>query len=132
MPLGPFQICLKICRNIHSSRCTTGVVADTRGKFTVKLVSLIYKWQIATGVIDTGHKFDTGGKFDTSGKFDTGSNFAAGIIDSGGKFTKMGTNVFFNSQIANPQTLGLNLQSQIRKFLRYASSQISNLHIYFD
>jgi hypothetical protein len=126
MPLGPFQICLKICRNIHSSRCTTGVVADTRGKFTVPLVSLIYQWQIATGVIDTG------GKFDTSGKFDTGSNFAASIFDSVGKFTKMGTNVFLNSQIANPQTLGLNLQSQIRKFLRYASSQISNLHIYFD
>jgi hypothetical protein len=36
---------------------------------------------------------------------------------------------FLNSQIANPQTLGLNLQSQIRKFLRYASSQILYLRI---
>jgi hypothetical protein len=68
---------------------------------------------------------DTGSKFDTSGKF------AAGIIDPGGKFTKMGTNVFINSQIANLQTLGVNLQSQICKFLRYASSQISYLRIYF-
>jgi len=72
------------------------------------------------GIIDSGGKFDTGGKFD------------AGIIDSGGKFTKMDRNVFLSSQIANPQTLGLNLQSQIHKFLRYASSQISYLHIYLD
>jgi hypothetical protein len=31
----------------------------------------------------------------------------------------------FSPQIANPQILGLNQQSQIRKFLMYASPQIS-------
>jgi hypothetical protein len=30
-PLGPFRIFLKICGDIHSSRCTSGVV-DTAGK----------------------------------------------------------------------------------------------------
>ncbi len=32
IPLGPFQILSKICRDIRSSRCTTGVV-DTSGKW---------------------------------------------------------------------------------------------------
>jgi hypothetical protein len=32
IPLGPFQIVLIICGDIHSSRCTTGVV-DTGGKW---------------------------------------------------------------------------------------------------
>ncbi len=66
-------------------------------------------------VIDTSGKFDTGDKFDTGGKFDTDDKFAAGIIDTAGKFTKMDANVFFkftnrttaNSlaqfAIANPQ-----------------------------
>ncbi len=30
-PLGPFRIFLNICGDIHSSRCTSGVV-DTAGK----------------------------------------------------------------------------------------------------
>jgi hypothetical protein len=56
IPIGPFEIFLKICGNIRSSRCTTSVVADTG-------------------------KFDTGGKFDNGGKFDTGGKFAVSIID---------------------------------------------------
>jgi hypothetical protein len=36
------------------------------------------------------------------------------------------------AQIANPQILGLSPQSQIRKFLRYASLQIANLQIFND
>jgi hypothetical protein len=78
-PIRAFEIFKKICGNIRSSRCTTSVVADSGGKFT-------------TGVIDTSGK--TSGKFDTGDKFDTGSKFAVSIIDSGGKFTKMGTNIF--------------------------------------
>jgi hypothetical protein len=42
IPLGPFQIFLKICGDIRKSRCTTGV-NDTGGKF-------------ATSVNDTGGK----------------------------------------------------------------------------
>ncbi len=40
--------------------------------------------------------------------------------------------LFFSPQIANPQILGLNPQSKIRKFLRYASPQFSNPQISFD
>jgi hypothetical protein len=43
IPIGPFEIFLKICGNIRSSRCTTSVGADAGGKFT-------------TGVIDTSGK----------------------------------------------------------------------------
>jgi hypothetical protein len=32
IPLGPFRIISKICKDIRGSRCTTGVV-DTGGKF---------------------------------------------------------------------------------------------------
>ncbi len=48
IPLGPFQIFLKIRGDIRKSRCTT-CNNETGGKF-------------ATGVNDTGAKFDTGGK----------------------------------------------------------------------
>jgi hypothetical protein len=33
IPLGPFQIFPKIRGDIHSSRCTTGVVDNTSGKW---------------------------------------------------------------------------------------------------
>ncbi len=57
---------------------------------------------------------------------DTGGKFAASMVDNGGKFAKVGVQmVFFNLQISNPQILGLNSQSKIRKFLRYMSFKIS-------
>jgi hypothetical protein len=45
IPLGPFRIFSKICKDILSSRCTTGVI-DTIGKwkkFSIRKVSL-FSW----------------------------------------------------------------------------------------
>jgi hypothetical protein len=103
-PLGPFQICLKICGDIHKSRCTTSV-NDTGGKF-------------AAGINDTGGKFTTGQRHwrqilppvslvllipvtnlppiltipcqqnwwqFAAGITDTGDKFATGVNDAGGK-----------------------------------------------
>jgi hypothetical protein len=51
-----------------------------------------YRWQIATGVVDTGGKF-AAGIVDTVGKFATGINntsetggkLATGVVDTGGQ-----------------------------------------------
>ncbi len=100
IPLVPFQIFLQIRWNIRSSRCTTGI-AGTGGKFT-------------TGVIDT------------SGELPLVSlTPAANLLRyhwHWWQIFKDGCKFFF--KFTNPQTFGLNLQSQISKFLRYASSPI--------
>ncbi len=80
-----------------------------------------YQWQLATGVIDTSRKFDTAANLTPAANLTLVANLQ--------RWAQM---FFLNSQIANPQTLRLNLQSQIRKFLKYASSQISYLRIFFD
>jgi hypothetical protein len=41
IPQGPFQIFLKICRNISSFRCTTGVV-DIGGKWEKSSIREVY------------------------------------------------------------------------------------------
>jgi hypothetical protein len=54
-------------------------------------------------------------------------------VPSNGNYQEGGRlNVFLSHQIANPEILGLNPQSKIRKFLRYASPQITNPQISFD
>ena len=54
-------------------------------------------------------------------------------VPSNGNYQEGGrVNVFLSPHIANPEILGLNPQSQIRKFLRYASPQITNPQISFD
>ncbi len=121
--LVPFQIFLQIRWNIHSSRCTNGIAGT--GGANLPPVSLIpvanclwchwhpchwYQWRIATGVIDTGGKF---------------APVSLTLVANFQRWPQF----FF--KFTNPQTLGLNLQSQIRKFLRYASSPILYLRIYF-
>ncbi len=54
-------------------------------------------------------------------------NNALYLISKGGR-----ADFFKSLQIANPPILGLNPYSQIRKFLRYASPQISNLQMSFN
>jgi hypothetical protein len=85
-----------------------------------------YQWWIGSGVIDTG-------VIDTSGELPLVSlTPAANLLRyhwHWWQIFKDGCKFFF--KFTNPQTLGLNLQSQIRKFLRYASSPILYLRIYF-
>ncbi len=52
--LGSFWIFSKIRRDIHKSRCTTGV-NDTGGKFAAGINDTVSKF--ATGIKDTGSKF---------------------------------------------------------------------------
>jgi hypothetical protein len=40
IPLGPFQIFMKVCGDIRKSRCTTGI-NDTGGKFCHQLLILV-------------------------------------------------------------------------------------------
>jgi hypothetical protein len=77
IPLGPFQIFLKILGDIHKSRCTTGFndiggkfatdINDTSGKLipvaNLPPVSITPAADFATSfasVVDTGGKFATG------------------------------------------------------------------------
>jgi hypothetical protein len=57
--LGVFQIFSKICRDIHKSRCTTGI-NDTSGKFGtgINVPAANFAMGLA-GVVDTGGKFAT-------------------------------------------------------------------------
>jgi hypothetical protein len=57
----------------------------------------------------------------------TSGNFAASMVDNGGKFAKVGMQI-----LLNPQIFGLNSQSKIPKFLRYANPKISYPQISFD
>ncbi len=60
IPLGPFQICSKICGDIRKSRCTTGI-NDTGGN--LPLVSTMQVANFATSfanVVDTSGKFAAG------------------------------------------------------------------------
>ncbi len=106
IPLVPFEIFLQIRWNIHSSRCTTGITG-TGGKFTtgaidtsgkLPLVSLTsvslipvanchwchwHRRQICSCIICHWHR----------------RQICSGIIDTGGKFSKMAANFFLNSQI---------------------------------
>jgi hypothetical protein len=59
----------KICRDIHKSRCTTGI-NDTSGKFFHHFVSVV----------------NTGGKFATR-VHDTGGGILPLVSTTGGKFT---------------------------------------------
>jgi hypothetical protein len=70
--MGSFQIFSKIRRDIHKSRCTTGINV-TSGKF-------------ATGVSDSGGKFSAGVNY-AGGKFTTGINDTGGIFATGVKKT---------------------------------------------
>jgi hypothetical protein len=54
------------------------------------------------------------------------SRFTTGAVDTGGKFTAGVVDT------SNSQILGLNSQSKICQFLRYASSKILNPQISFD
>ncbi len=66
IPLGPFQIFSKIRGYIRSSRFATGVI-DTDGKFPPVSITLgKMVAKFAAGVVDTGGKF------------------AAGVVDTGG------------------------------------------------
>jgi hypothetical protein len=67
----------KICGDIRSSRCTTGVV-DIGGKFTTCVVDTC--GNLPPGVVDSGGKFSTG--INDSG--DTGGKFTAVVVDTGG------------------------------------------------
>jgi hypothetical protein len=114
IPLGPFKTFPKIHGDIHSSRCTTGIVDNTSGKWKKSSIRKFlnvfcgHLWVVEftlrckqsdivplflTGVVDTGGKFatvinnasDTSGKF-TAGVVDNGGKIATGIVDTGGKF----------------------------------------------
>ncbi len=105
IPLGPFRIFSKICRDILSSRLTTSVV-DTGGKWKKSLirkiliillghlwiVELTYMYIFAfTCVNDTGGKFaagviDTGGNLPTVLLTPAANLLAASIVDTGGNF----------------------------------------------
>jgi hypothetical protein len=66
LKIGSFRIFSKIRRDIHTSKCTTGI-SDTGGKFATN----------TAGVVDTGGKFATGVN-------DTGAKFAS-VNDTSGK-----------------------------------------------
>ncbi len=98
-----------------------------------------YQWQIASGVIDTG-VIDNSGELPLVSltpvanllRYHLSLTPVANLLRyhwHWWQIFKDGRKFFF--QFTNPQTLGLNLQSQIRKFLRYASSPILYLRIYF-
>ncbi len=78
---------LKIRREIHSSRCTTGVVyiGGKRKKTSVIKILIILFGHLcfATGVIDIGGKF-AASIIDTGGKFATGIN---NMRKTGGKIS---------------------------------------------
>ncbi len=62
----------------------TGVV-DTGGNLQpVSTTLLKLVAKFAAGVVDTGGKFATGGNF-AAGVFDTGGKFATGVVDTGGQ-----------------------------------------------
>ncbi len=75
IPIGPFWIFSKICGDIRSSRCTTGV-ADTGGKWK-NLQSVDTGGKFATGIVDTVAKLVA--KF-AAGVVDAGGNFATGVV----------------------------------------------------
>ena len=101
---------------------------------TISLVLLIpvaicrwrrwYRWQFATGVVDTGGKFaagivDTGGKFATgiNNTSETGGKFATGVVDTGGApwLANISANFRKNSKRSKWNTLGLGGNWLIKK-----------------
>jgi hypothetical protein len=73
IPLGPFRIFSKIHGDIHSSRCTTGVV-DTGYKWKKSSIRKIF-------IITFGHLWIVEL---VAGVVDTGGNFAPDVVDTGG------------------------------------------------
>jgi hypothetical protein len=71
------------------------------------------------------------GKYATS-VVDTDGKFAASVVDNGGKLSKVGVQMFFKSANLKSANSWAQFANKIHKFLRYASSKISNLQISFE